>query len=489
MNKSDRYLDEFFAKARIEPPVITEEEILTALDEGSLPGQQLPRPEQLSHNTLRGKIMKGVVVAIIAGSIGSTALYLTDNSSTRGTTPSVASMAPQSAAGSQKSVALVPDRASPRSIVSAPEAIARDIVAPAPSRERKPGSLPRVPSTDSQAAKENTPKENTDSGLDSALARQLGEELSKVAADYWVAKINSYRVRIDRMLSPSDLSELNRLRVRAGIMMKNRSGDSTGSVSFRVDMGGHDGGSKVHMKAEADGKEVSEQDDEDGIMQMMQTMMSHGEGEPFRIYNGVKGIAGRYRGDLDLLKNDIFSDLASFVEMMGSRVDGFIEEHRSQISKEKLDTLTAHMQQVHEKLNAAELKSSIGMIYGFIGEPLLMLYNGSDIGSLIPGSLAAPVPGVKIAENMTLKQSYPNPAGTSTTIGYSLSEPTTSALLRLYDASGNIVATFDQGAQPAGEHSVAVDLSKLASGTYLYHLTIQTSKGEQVFSKTLQVAR
>jgi hypothetical protein len=337
-------------------------------------------------------------------------------------------------------------------------------------------------------------------GLDSALSRQLGEEMSKVAADYWVTKVNSYRVRIDRMLSASDLAELNRFRVRAGIMMKDVHESGSRQATIRFSMSGNSAKAQkkgenvqVEVEGDVDGAKLDSKgmngQDMQGAMGMIQSLMSNGNGEILEIYNGVKGIASHHRSDLDLLKEDVFNDVGAFIEMMAAHVNQFMAAHRDQIPQAKLDSMTMKIEEVHQKASSEELKAGMGMLYDMIGEPLLLLYDGSDISSLIPSSIAAPVPGVKMAENTTLRQSYPNPASSVATIRYMLQEPSSSTVLRLYDASGNTVATYDQGAQTAGEHSVDADVSKLASGTYLYHLTIQTGAGEQVFSKTLQVAR
>ncbi|MBC8144756.1 MAG: hypothetical protein H7X80_04165, partial [bacterium] len=53
----------------------------------------------------------------------------------------------------------------------------------------------------------------------SPVMDRMADELGREAADFWTAKLNGYKTRIDRILSPSDLDKLNRLRVRFGVVM------------------------------------------------------------------------------------------------------------------------------------------------------------------------------------------------------------------------------------------------------------------------------
>src|SRR5690606_16576064 len=100
-----------------------------------------------------------------------------------------------------------------------------------------------------------------------------------------------------------------------------------------------------------------------------------------------------------------------------------------------------------------------------------------------------PVAGITLEANSTLKQSYPNPAAGRATIDFTLQETSPATTLRLFDATGSEVRRIDLGSVGAGDHSAQLDVADLQTGTYLYHLTIQTSDGEQVFSKKMQVVR
>lgn len=66
--------------------------------------------------------------------------------------------------------------------------------------------------------------------------------------------------------------------------------------------------------------------------------------------------------------------------------------------------------------------------------------------------------------------SEPNPFNTSTRIRYVLDRPGTVKLL-VRDMLGSVVATLVDGAQAAGAHSVVLDASGLAAGTYIYTIT------------------
>ena len=81
------------------------------------------------------------------------------------------------------------------------------------------------------------------------------------------------------------------------------------------------------------------------------------------------------------------------------------------------------------------------------------------------------IDGIELAESsLMLGQNYPNPAQHSTTIPYSLDQ-TGDVILRISDLTGRKVLEETFKNQPAGEHQVNLDLSKLESGVYSYSLT------------------
>lgn len=82
-----------------------------------------------------------------------------------------------------------------------------------------------------------------------------------------------------------------------------------------------------------------------------------------------------------------------------------------------------------------------------------------------------------------LSQSYPNPAGTASTISFNLPQAG-KADLRLYDVMGREVAVLATGHYAQGTHQVQADVSKLPAG--IYHYRLQTAGG--TFSKKMIVS-
>ncbi len=75
----------------------------------------------------------------------------------------------------------------------------------------------------------------------------------------------------------------------------------------------------------------------------------------------------------------------------------------------------------------------------------------------------------EIPDQVTLMQNYPNPFNPATTIRFSL--PVSSEVrLEVYSMLGQRLAVLAQGQQPAGWHTVTLDATSWASGTYIYRL-------------------
>ncbi|MBP6429233.1 MAG: T9SS type A sorting domain-containing protein [Bacteroidales bacterium] len=64
---------------------------------------------------------------------------------------------------------------------------------------------------------------------------------------------------------------------------------------------------------------------------------------------------------------------------------------------------------------------------------------------------------------------YPNPANSSTTLEYNLSE-TSNVNLQVYDMSGRMVSSLDNGRQQAGQHSLQMNVQNLKSGIYMVRI-------------------
>jgi hypothetical protein len=83
-----------------------------------------------------------------------------------------------------------------------------------------------------------------------------------------------------------------------------------------------------------------------------------------------------------------------------------------------------------------------------------------------------------------LAQNFPNPFNPSTTISYTVpvDGPVT---LAVYDFMGRQVSELVNENKPAGAYSVAFDASNLASGTYVYRL----SMGDKVLTRTMTLSK
>jgi len=74
-----------------------------------------------------------------------------------------------------------------------------------------------------------------------------------------------------------------------------------------------------------------------------------------------------------------------------------------------------------------------------------------------------------LPEEFYLKQNYPDPFNTATTIEYSIKEANF-VRLAIYDVSGREIKTLVEENMPAGKHTASVELKDLCSGVYIYRL-------------------
>ncbi|MFI5145342.1 MAG: T9SS type A sorting domain-containing protein [Ignavibacteria bacterium] len=89
-----------------------------------------------------------------------------------------------------------------------------------------------------------------------------------------------------------------------------------------------------------------------------------------------------------------------------------------------------------------------------------------------------------LPHSYSLNQNYPNPFNPSTTINFSIPEKGYTELT-LYDISGKKVKTMFNRIADAGEYSIALDGSALASGIYFYKLSSQAQNGSGgIFTNT-----
>jgi hypothetical protein len=81
---------------------------------------------------------------------------------------------------------------------------------------------------------------------------------------------------------------------------------------------------------------------------------------------------------------------------------------------------------------------------------------------------------------LTFFGNFPNPAVNSTNVKFSLKN-TTDVTVQIMDMNGRVLNTINQSKLSAGEHTIAVETSALASGTYLY--VIRTAEGDGMASQ------
>jgi uncharacterized protein (DUF1501 family) len=83
-----------------------------------------------------------------------------------------------------------------------------------------------------------------------------------------------------------------------------------------------------------------------------------------------------------------------------------------------------------------------------------------------------------------LKQNYPNPAISQTTIPFALSEAA-DVKLEVFDSRGDLIATPVNSRLGRGEHPISFDARRLSSGTYFYRLDVNGA----VETKAMKVVR
>ena len=226
------------------------------------------------------------------------------------------------------------------------------------------------------------------------------------------------------------------------------------------------------------------------LTSMLKMAIQSDESESSKIIVQTWGIAERNRDELDGLKGMIEKDLNTFISLMQEKLSEIVDEDGDKLSEAMRDALSEKADNTGGIFESEGIgKNIIDPFYNILIEPMILLYNGSDISDLLSSTIAEPVAGVSLNANSTLKQSYPNPATNEATIDFSLQETSPATTLRLFDAQGSEVRHMDLGSLRGGDHSAQLNVSDLAPGTYLYHLTVQTSSGEQVFSKKMQVVR
>ncbi len=111
-------------------------------------------------------------------------------------------------------------------------------------------------------------------------------------------------------------------------------------------------------------------------------------------------------------------------------------------------------------------------IYNRALSPTEVTFNylaGAEPLSSSSAPTASPSPSLDIPREHALYQNYPNPFNPSTIIRYDM--PAGGPVsIRLYNVLGQEVLALVNDIQPAGRHTVTLDASSLASGTYFYRM-------------------
>ena len=496
MNKdSINQLDDLFAQAKEVPLLPSEERVQKVINDKGIKdgngtsGRRLQKPHS-RFTTTRGITMTLTILGL-AGLLGIGTLYLgpTGQSNHNAPTVVITKSAPPAAAQAFPSSDATPSIPQPLLVGKPATALL--------STPQSVGGNANLHGVDFKREDSQPPSDTARQHLANTFVDQFGKTLS----DFWLNKINGYKQQIDAMLAPDDLSRLNRLRVRwslakGGIATMLGATASENSLNLSFSFGNKKSSSEEEKGSmEYDGgnqkmKEMAEGMDLTMMLPFIRQMMLQDTSESGQIFANTIRLSDQYRPGLDELRGHVMRDVSEFVDLLASQASAFIEQHKGELRQEDQKKVEEIRTKIGEGI--AEIKSHekiVAAVYGAILEPVVMLYNGSDISGLISSAITEPVAGLKLSENQTLKQSIPNPAAGSVAINYTLTEPSQRTMLRVFDAAGNVVATADQGGRPAGDHTINLDVSKWENGTYLYHLTTQTSSGERVFSKTMQVVK
>lgn len=309
------------------------------------------------------------------------------------------------------------------------------------------------------------------------IQKQFVDELGTTVFDYWNPRLNEYKRTVDRMLSPTDLQNLNEMRVRWSVLMAD--------LSERMEA------EQAMADTDEEGIEmrIGGEDDEAKFMEL------------FEIWSQTTALAQGYRSGLDNLSDVVLDDAAEFGDNVETFVQDFSQANSDVLAKdEKGAELLSHKNDLNRGIDKFQntLKKKEGdvmKVYGFVIEPIVLLFNGGDLRDMLPLQLgrtagidAGAVAGL-LPTGAVLAQNVPNPASSSTKISFTLAETSSQTTLRLYSADGAMIKSVDLGTLSPGERSYDMNVSDLANGSYLYHLTVTTSAGEMVYSKVMQVVR
>lgn len=383
-------------------------------------------------------------------------------------------------------------------------------------------------------------------------AEEMHTELGRFVWRYWEPRLNGYKVRIDEVLGGYELTQLDELRARFAIAVEQmRRAESerelrsngryaeparaypTEQPAFPDTVPLSDGETAdmaavppVPVQADTTSVETATADQtviaepestvteetEDSYANRYAEERAHEmdsleaaleRGEPivgrFDVYGEgaammelpviAKWLARGSRASLDNVLNQITIDLRGFIDSMDEFTRRYMADHAALIARypelEQRVTLYAGMGEIRDLVRHPRYFREL---YISRIEPFVMLYSGESLARLL-GSVTGANPASDLPEGSMLEQNAPNPASTSTTVTYTLPEASAETSISIIDARGRVVMQVDQGVRAAGVHSAAIDVSKLASGWYLYRLHTLLPRGPQVAARVMQVTQ
>jgi len=90
-----------------------------------------------------------------------------------------------------------------------------------------------------------------------------------------------------------------------------------------------------------------------------------------------------------------------------------------------------------------------------------------------------------LQNNRAITYNYPNPFSESTQIFYSLGQESM-VQLNIYNCSGQLINSINEGAKTKGNHCANFDARGLKNGTYFYSVTVN---GKTTDSKKMSIVR
>jgi hypothetical protein len=233
-----------------------------------------------------------------------------------------------------------------------------------------------------------------------------------------------------------------------------------------------------------------------------------GEGEFYEIpvqeadliFSSVTSINDGYRPMYGILDKKVSDDFMTFFDGLLAVRDKFVTAHAAEV---EADPSAKHWLNDAELNDVEQRREMIDELMRHEGKEvhaIMALYNGGSLATLLSGMTgfdglseevaSAPEESVALAGKSTgLMQNSPNPASTNTVISYRLAEPSSATRLRIYDPTGQVMADMNLGAVSMGNHETPLNVTSFPAGNYVYHLTVQSSMGEEVYSKVMRVVR